>query len=192
MLVISLLSEALEYQRCCNDRTICEQFMSLIVRTCIHCKLSWQLFYVCWQFSFFHIEYFYLLSYISFCLQCFNAVGWVAGRASGLVGWGPGKVICLERDAHLHMAHLMPLSLASVKSRLVLPFWYVLTRVVLDKGPLNGCVCVVCLISSLSRVSRLYGMYLCTSMTASALFCLSQCSLVSLSSPCVFPKYCWN
>jgi len=33
------------------------------------------------------------------------------------------------------------LSLASVKSRLVLPFWYRLTPVVLDKGPLNGCVC---------------------------------------------------
>jgi len=30
---------------------------------------------------------------------------------------------------------------ASVKSRLVLPVWYWLTRVVLDKGPLNGCVC---------------------------------------------------
>jgi len=26
---------------------------------------------------------------------------------------------------------------------LVLPFWYWLTRVVLDKGPLNGRVCVV-------------------------------------------------
>jgi len=88
MLVISLLSEALEYQRCCNDRTICEQFMSLIVRTCIHCKLSWQLFYVCWQFSFFHIEYFYLLSYVSVCLQGVNPVGLVAGRASGLVGGG--------------------------------------------------------------------------------------------------------
>ena len=33
------------------------------------------------------------------------------------------------------------LSLASVKSRLVLPFWYWLTRVVLEKGPLNACVC---------------------------------------------------
>jgi len=32
------------------------------------------------------------------------------------------------------------LSLASVKSRLVIPFWYRLTRVVLDKGSLNGCV----------------------------------------------------
>jgi len=34
------------------------------------------------------------------------------------------------------------LFLASVKSRLVLTFWYRLTRVVLEKGPLNGCVCV--------------------------------------------------
>jgi len=34
------------------------------------------------------------------------------------------------------------LYLASVKSRLVLPFWYRLTRVVVpEKGPLNGCVC---------------------------------------------------
>jgi len=33
-------------------------------------------------------------------------------------------------------------SLASVKSRLVLPFWYRLTWVVPDKGPLNWCVCV--------------------------------------------------
>jgi len=30
-------------------------------------------------------------------------------------------------------------SLASAKSRLVLPFWHWLIRVVLDKGPLNGC-----------------------------------------------------
>ena len=40
------------------------------------------------------------------------------------------------------------LSLASVKSRLVFPFWYRLTRVAPDKGTLNGCVCVcvcVCL-----------------------------------------------
>jgi len=42
-------------------------------------------------------------------LQCFDAVGWVAGRASGLKKsewWGAGVVICLE-----HMAQLMPLPL---------------------------------------------------------------------------------
>ena len=38
--------------------------------------------------------------------------------------------------------HCHSLSLASVKSRLVLPFWYQLTRLVSDKGLLNGCVCV--------------------------------------------------
>jgi len=38
--------------------------------------------------------------------------------------------------------HCHSLSLASVKSRLVLPFCYRLTRVVPDKGPLNVRVCV--------------------------------------------------
>ena len=40
------------------------------------------------------------------CLQCFDTVGWAAGRACG-------------------------------QSRLVLPFWYRLTQVVLEKRPLN-------------------------------------------------------
>ena len=55
-------------------------------------------------------------------------------------------VICLERGVDLHMAQLMPLSLVSVKSRLVLPFWYRLTRVVMENGPLTGCVyvCTLC------------------------------------------------
>jgi len=55
---------------------------------------------------------------------------------------GPtGVVVCLERGADLHIrsswCHCHSLSLASVKSRLVLPFSYRLTRVVPDKGPLN-------------------------------------------------------
>jgi len=43
------------------------------------------------------------------------------------------------------MAQLMPLPLTVScfsKIQIGLPFWYRLTRVVLDKGPLNGCVCV--------------------------------------------------
>ena len=39
--------------------------------------------------------------------------------------------------------HCHSVSVSLVKSRLVLPFWYQLTRVVLEKGPLNGCVCVL-------------------------------------------------
>jgi len=41
--------------------------------------------------------------------------------------------------------HCHSLSFASLKSRLVLPFWYFwyrLTRVVPEKGPLNVCLCV--------------------------------------------------
>jgi len=38
--------------------------------------------------------------------------------------------------------HCHSLSFASVKSRLVLPFWYRLSRVVVDRGPLNG-LCVL-------------------------------------------------
>ena len=38
--------------------------------------------------------------------------------------------------------HCHSLSLASVKSSLVSPFWYRLTLVFPDKGPLNGCVYV--------------------------------------------------
>jgi len=44
------------------------------------------------------------------------------------------------------MAQLMPLPLTVScfsKIQIGLPFWYRLTRVVLDKGPLNGCVCGV-------------------------------------------------
>jgi len=59
--------------------------------------------------------------------------------------WGAGVVICLERGADLHIAQLMPLPLTVScfsKIQMVLPFWYRLTRVVPDKGPLNVCVCV--------------------------------------------------
>jgi len=59
-------------------------------------------------------------------------------------------VICLERGADcLHIVQLMPprpktlSSLVSFKSRLVLPFWYRLAQVVLEKRPLNRCSVVV-------------------------------------------------
>jgi len=50
--------------------------------------------------------------------------------------------------------HCHSLSLASVKSRLISPFWYWLTRVVPEKGSLKGCVCVLvwsaCLLVTIS------------------------------------------
>ena len=74
-----------------------------------------------------------------------------------LVGWQEGHPACKKQSggvlAWLSVSselqtciwsswfHCHSLSLASVKSRLVLPFWYRLTWVVPEKGPLNGCVC---------------------------------------------------
>ena len=54
-------------------------------------------------------------------------------------------VVCLERGADLHMAQLMPLPLTVScfsKIQIGLPFWYRLTWVVPEQGPLNVCVCV--------------------------------------------------
>ena len=86
------------------------------------------------------------------CISTISAltllVGWQEGHPAckKQSGWGAGVVVCLEQGADLHMAQLMPLpltvSLASIKSRLVSHFWYWLTWVVPEKGPLNGCVCV--------------------------------------------------
>jgi len=76
-------------------------------------------------------------------VDAFSALTLMVGGRKGirplkkLEWWGTGMVICLVRDADLHMAswcHCHSLSLPSVKSRLVLPFWYWLTLVVAEKG----------------------------------------------------------
>jgi len=71
-------------------------------------------------------------------MQCFDTVGWESGRASGvrcrLFAYYPTDATA-SQNPHL--------SLASFKSRLVLPFCYRLTEVVLEKRLLNGCSVVV-------------------------------------------------
>ena len=56
------------------------------------------------------------------------------------------------------LCHCHSLSLASVKSRLVLPFWYRLTRVVPEKWLLNGgvCVCVCACVRVRAYVCRAF------------------------------------
>ena len=66
---------------------------------------------------------------------------------AGVVVWSKWQTCIWPSWCHCHS-----LSLASVKSRLVLPFWYWLTWVVPEKGPLNGCVRVFqCKLSDLIR-----------------------------------------
>ena len=89
------------------------------------------------------------------CLSLFNAFS----ALTLLVGWQEGHPACKKLSGGVLVwlsvwskvqtcmwpswCHCHSLSLASAKSRLVLPFWYWLTWVVPEKGPLNGCVCVV-------------------------------------------------
>jgi len=82
-------------------------------------------------------------------------VGWQEGhpackKMSGgvlawLSVWSKVQTCIRPRWYHCHSPSFVCVcaSVASVKSRLVLPFWYRLTRVVPEKGPLNGCVCVL-------------------------------------------------
>ena len=58
------------------------------------------------------------------------------GVLAWLFVWSDGQICIWPSWCHYHS-----LSLAPIKSRLVLLFWYRLTWVVLDKGPLNLCVC---------------------------------------------------
>ena len=62
---------------------------------------------------------------------------WSGGVLAWSSVWSEVQTCIWPNRCHCHS-----LSLASVKSRLVLPFCYQLTRVVPEKGPLNGCVCV--------------------------------------------------
>ena len=73
--------------------------------------------------------------------------------------------------------HCHSLSLASLKSRLVLPFWYRLIRVVLDKGPLNGCVCVRAVLDWLlfSEVIVFSACGVCAFRVVNLLFCRCLC-----------------
>jgi len=85
-------------------------------------------------------------------LSAFSALMLLVGRqeghpackklSGGVLAW-----LSVWSEVHTFIwpswCHCHSLSLASVKSRLVLSFWYRLTWVVPDEGPLNGCVCVL-------------------------------------------------
>ena len=119
-------------------------------------------------------------------------VGWQEGRpackklSSGVLAWLSvwSKVqVCIWPI----WCHCHSLSLASVKSRLVLPFWYRLTRLVPDKGPLNGCVCV-CLfyfvlnfytVLSITDLSDSWSLHICLTFLFSAFVALTACHLLS-------------
>jgi len=97
------------------------------------------------------MEYCNVCVFLCVCLSMSSAlmllVGWQEGHLACKKLSG-GVLVWLSVWSEVHTCtlpswfHCRSLFLASVKSRLVLPFWYRLTRVVPDKWPLYGCVCV--------------------------------------------------
>jgi len=94
-------------------------------------------------------------------------------------------VISLERGADLHTAQLMPLPLTVScfsKIQIGLTFWYRLTRVVPDKGPFSGCVCVCVLIvyHAIFTICHFFNNYL----LLNGLFQINLCYLVHTQFSC--------
>ena len=103
------------------------------------------------------------VSLITVMIFAFNATTLLVGRQEGHPAWKKlsGGVlawlsVCSEVQTCLwpSCCQCHSLSLAPAKSRLVLPFRYWPTRVVPDKGPLNGCVrvCVCACVRACVRV----------------------------------------
>ena len=97
-----------------------------------------------------HLWYRYAAIQCTYSAFAFSALTLLAGRQEGhpackkLTGgvlawlsvWSEVQIVCIWPS----WCQCHSLSLASVKSRSVLPFWYRLTWVVPDNGPLNECV----------------------------------------------------
>ena len=82
-------------------------------------------------------------------ISAFSALTLLLGRQEGhparkkLEWWGAGMVICLERDAAVHVVQLMPLPLTvSCFSKIQIGFTFLVPAYPGSpgKGPLNGCV----------------------------------------------------
>jgi len=76
----------------------------------------------------------------------------VKNLSDGMLAW---LSVCSEVQTCIRPSwcHCHSLSLASVKFRLVLPFWYWLARVVPDTGPLNVYVCAPVRVCVLGHIS---------------------------------------
>ena len=142
-----------------------------------------------WIFVFFPLGYWHYLLHIfsqvvwtfAFpCILCFaSAKDDTFSALTLLVGRQEGHPACKKQSGGVlawlsvwskvqtciwpSWCHCLSLSLAPVKSRLVLPFWYWLTQVILEKRPLNGCCCCCfchCLKCSYNKMEKAHYNYI--------------------------------
>ena len=82
-----------------------------------------------------YFTFYYLLLFILLLLYA-DDVEVLSGKRCRLFAYGPADATAVPKPHHLFASF-------KFKSRLVLPFWYRLTQVVLEKRPLNGYSVVV-------------------------------------------------
>ena len=124
------------------------------------------------------------LSSASTLLEFLTSLSWPSmsgGVLAWLSVWNEVQTCIWPSWCHCHSQ-----SLVSVKSRLVLPFWYRLTGVVPEKGPLNGCVCHDAAINA--SASLIIGVYLCTRVTYSC--CVAGAAAEQLHQRCDSSAVC--
>ena len=132
-----------------------------IYLVCIHFSADSELvFFVCVLKCRVLNKFYYMYLYF---VRAFSALTLLVGRqeghlackklSGGVLVW---LSVCSEVQTCIwpSWCHCHSLSFASVKSWLVLPFWYRLTQVVPDKWLLNRCVCVCCFLLTLRKVNK--------------------------------------
>jgi len=85
-------------------------------------------------------------------VHAFSALTLLVGRqeghpackkmSGGVLAWYLSEARCRLAYGPADATAILTVSCFSKNPDWFLPFWYRLTRVVLEKGPLNGCVCV--------------------------------------------------
>ena len=103
--------------------------------------------------------------------------------------WRAGIVICLERDADLHMAQLMPLSLTvSCFSKIQIGYTFLVPARPGSPGQMavKRCVTVCCLICSDRYISRHYGgcVFTCLVFVSKASRCKNLSNNIQLGLIC--------
>jgi len=133
---------------CSKTRTVVAQSVLVMVSTLRHIRNCW----------------FKLLLFIAFnalpllvwhqeehpaCKKLSDEVLW------WLSVWSDVHIVCIW-SSWCSCHPQTPSSLVSFKSRLVLPFWYQLTQVVLEKRPLNGCNIIIIILNTCISCSCLH------------------------------------
>jgi len=111
--------------------------------------------------------------------------GWKGIRPVKTEWWGAGVIVYLEQGADLRMAQLMPLPLTvSCFSKIQIGFNFLVPahQVVLEKWPLNGCVCEISLEQQQLETLYFVHEFACVCSECPKRFCRAYSSWIETAS----------